>query len=208
MACACARAVGSVRLRAGGRCRGSVRRALRARARARAHGLVGRRAWGRPVAARASSRRGAPSAAACTRASGLGRRGVRARVGSVGGMRGSGLGLGCSGARARGGGESCSARGEGERGVVPGCARQREREKEGKERKGREIGKRKKKRRGERKRGRERESRRNRRPVGHARCLGARERDARVEGETGQRIWLSGLGPTGIGRSGGKRRVS
>ena len=39
---------------------------------------------------------------------------------------------------------------------------------------------------------RERDSRRHRRSVGHARCLGARERDARVEGETGCWIRVSG----------------
>ena len=84
----------------------------------------------------------------------------------------------------------------------------KERGKEKKKRK-RKMGKRKKKE-GREKKGRERErdSRRNRRSVGHARRLGARERDARVEGEIGRWIWLSGLGSTGIGRSGGKRESS
>ena len=105
-------------------------------------------------------------------------------------------GTACSGRRE---GRECRARGEGERrGRREEKKRKEERKKEKwekeKEKEGRERERRE----------RERDSRRNRRPVGHARCLGARERDALVEGETGRWIWLSGLGPTGIGRSGGK----
>ena len=86
------------------------------------------------------------------------------------------------------------------------AARQRRREKERgtkkkkKEKKeGRNGKEEKEKERKERKR--ERDSRRHRRSVGHARRLGARERDARVEGETVCWIRVSGL--WGIERSGG-----
>jgi len=52
--------------------------------------------------------------------------------------------------------------------------------------------KRKERRERKKERKRERDSRRHRRSVGHARRLGARERDARVEGETGCWIRVSG----------------
>ena len=45
---------------------------------------------------------------------------------------------------------------------------------------------------GEKERERERDSRRHRRLVGHARRLGVREREARVEEETGCEIRVSG----------------
>ena len=65
-----------------------------------------------------------------------------------------------------------------------GGERKRKREKE------KENGKREME--GEKERERERDSRRHRRSVGHARRLGVRERDARVEGETGCWIRVSG----------------
>ena len=84
---------------------------------------------------------------------------------------------------------------EGQRGWVAhgsregGRGKEREREK-GKREKENENGKREMGREKERKR--ERDSRRHRRSVGHTRRLGALERDARVEGETGCWIRVSG----------------
>ena len=95
-----------------------------------------------------------------------------------------------------------------------GVGGEREREKERKKRKEKENGKRKKKkkRRGERREKGKREGGIRAgitaliaEPVGHARCPGARECDARVEEKIGCRIRVSGL--WGFGRSGGTGRI-
>ena len=91
-----------------------------------------------------------------------------------------GAGLGVPGEER---GRGCRARGEGER-EEGGERKRRKREKE------KENGKREME--GEKEREREQDSRRHRRSVGHARRLGARERDARVEEETGCEIRVSG----------------
>ena len=84
----------------------------------------------------------------------------------------------------------------GEVGAEPGGVREEEGEKEReKKKKGGRNGKEEKekeRKEREKERKRERDSRRHRREVGHARCLGARERDARVEGGTGCGIRVSG----------------
>ena len=111
--------------------------------------------------------------------------------------RGRGEGEGRRVGRRSGAGQS--GPGAGRSGVVGprGRGGRKGRKKGGKE-KGRKKWKRGKRKgkKGERERGRrrkrERDSRRHRRSVGHARRLGARERDARVEGETGCWVRVSG----------------